>query len=303
MLKTSLKLMALAMGFAALSTAAVAETGKNPLHQIVLDAVAAQNAKFLGPQSRGMDGRIVGGTVANPNPHKFQVALVSAGIADNYLGQFCGGTLYKQKYVITAAHCSFQDPNLTVPQVPGNVDVVAKTRKLNGTGVRVNVTNIVIHPGFDNNTFDNDVAIWTLETNVTGVASPVLVGTADPATGTKLTVTGWGDTNPNVGGGCCFPKALRQVKVPLASRSNCNDANSYQGGITARMFCAGFNGGGKDSCQGDLGGPIARKRADGKRVLTGIVSWGNGCAKPNFFGVYTRISNSAIKSFIITNTP
>jgi secreted trypsin-like serine protease len=169
--------------------------------------------------------------------------------------------------------------------------------------VRVNVIDIAIHPGFDPNSFDNDVAIWTLDTNVTGVSTPLLVGTSDPSVGTKLTVTGWGDTNPNIGGGCCFPKALRKVKVPVASRSNCNDANSYQGGITARMFCAGYNGGGKDSCQGDSGGPIARKRADGKRVLTGIVSWGTGCALPNFFGVYTRISNPSIKSFILTNTP
>jgi secreted trypsin-like serine protease len=148
------------------------------------------------------------------------------------------------------------------------------------------------------------VAIWTLASNVTGVANPVLVGTSDPSTGTKLVVTGWGDTKPNdPNPGCCFPIALRKVTVPLASRSNCNDGNSYGGQITSTMFCAGLNGGGKDSCQGDSGGPIARKRSDGKRVLTGIVSWGVGCAEPNLFGVYTRISNASIKSFITTNTP
>jgi secreted trypsin-like serine protease len=282
-------------------TPTMAETGKNPLHQNVLDAVAKRNAAFSSGKAAA-SGRIAGGKLADPNPHRFQVGVLDANIADNYAAQYCGGTLFKEKYVITAAHCVFQDEGLTIPLLPEDVHVLVKTRKLDGGGLRVNVTNVAIHPDFAPLTFDYDVAILTLETNVLGLPTPKLIGTQDPPKGKLLQVTGWGDTKPDIPD-CCFPVALRKVSVPVAGRTTCNDKNSYEGEVTPRMFCAGYTAGGKDSCVGDSGGPIVRKRADGSRELVGIVSWGIGCAEPNFYGIYTRISNASIKSFILTNTP
>lgn len=64
--------------------------------------------------------------------------------------------------------------------------------------------------------------------------------------------------------------------------------------ITEGMMCAGVPGeGGIDACQGDSGGPLwngdyATAKAD--QEVIGIVSWGFGCARPNFAGVYTQVS-------------
>ena len=224
---------------------------------------------------------IVGGTVAGAADNPFQVALLTKSVADNFQAQFCGGTLYKSNYVITAAHCS----DFTTAS---QVQVLTGTRNLDGTGVRRNVTRIVIHPSWNPNTFNNDVAVWQLSTSATGIPLASLA-TADPAVGTSLLATGWGALSE----GGSFPINLRKVSLPLVSRTNCNDANSYNGQITTAMLCAGRDSGGIDTCQGDSGGPLARGS-----VLTGIVSWGNGCARPNFFGVYTRISNTSIRNFI-----
>uniref|UniRef100_A0A3Q1EUP0 trypsin n=1 Tax=Acanthochromis polyacanthus TaxID=80966 RepID=A0A3Q1EUP0_9TELE len=97
------------------------------------------------------------------------------------------------------------------------------------------------------------------------------------------------------------PQRLQEVNVPIVTNSDCS--NSY-GGITDNMICAGLTEGGKDSCQGDSGGPLVSKN-DSIWVLAGVVSFGNGCAEPNFPGVYARVSQyqSWINSFIATNRP
>lgn len=226
---------------------------------------------------------IVGGSVAGASDNPFQVALLTKSVANNYNAQFCGGTLVKANVVVTAAHCS---DFVTA----GQVQVLTGTRNLDGTGTRRNVTRIAIHPSWNDGTYDYDVAVWTLSSSATGIPLASLAS-ADPATGTNLLVTGWGALSE----GGSFPTTLRKATVPLVSRTNCNDSNSYNGQITTRMLCAGFDAGGVDSCQGDSGGPLARGS-----VLTGIVSWGNGCARRNQHGVYTRVSNSSVRSFIVT---
>lgn len=42
--------------------------------------------------------------------------------------------------------------------------------------------------------------------------------------------------------------------------------------------------------KGDSGGPLIAEREDKKYELIGIVSWGNGCARPGYPGVYTRVT-------------
>jgi len=85
------------------------------------------------------------------------------------------------------------------------------------------------------------------------------------------------------------------VNVPIVSREECNKAYEAYEGITDNMICAAVPGGGKDACQGDSGGPLV---VDGK--LAGIVSWGVGCAEPQYPGVYSNVAT--LKSFVTQET-
>ena len=98
---------------------------------------------------------------------------------------------------------------------------------------------------------------------------------------------GWGLTAENG----LTSTHLREVTVPVVTNAVCSAGYASDGiTIADTMLCAGSAQGGKDSCQGDSGGPIAIKDTNGTWKQIGVVSFGIGCARPNKYGVYTRVS-------------
>lgn len=89
------------------------------------------------------------------------------------------------------------------------------------------------------------------------------------------------------------PPILREVMVPILNNADCERMYERAGQIQhiPHIFvCAGYQEGGKDSCDGDSGGPLVTRRSDGRFQLSGVVSWGVNCGERNQPGVYTRIS-------------
>lgn len=231
-------------------------------------------------------GLIVGGEAAAVGELPWQVAV--------YPGPYlCGGTLIAPRWVVTAAHCVFDDNGAVMP--PGEIEVIAgeyNRSQNDGTEQQRSVAAVHVHPDYDPfGSNDSDIALLQLTSAVTfgpsvGAVPLVTSPTHDSlvAPGISALVSGWGATSE----GGSTATILQKVRVPIVSNATCN--TSYGGSITDNMLCAGLAAGGKDSCQGDSGGPLVVPDGSSWR-LAGVVSFGNGCARPNYYGVYTRISS------------
>ncbi|MFM8745694.1 MAG: trypsin-like serine protease [Aestuariivirga sp.] len=239
-------------------------------------------------EARRISPRIVGGTDASPGVHPFQVGLMNKRVADNFQSQFCGGTLVSEYHVVTAAHCV---DFIGVPRSQVQVLVGTQSLARRGGGNRINVSRIVIHPGWNPETSEYDAAVLELATPVTGIAFATLA-TMEPTTpGTLLRVTGWGWLSLSGDS----PSNLQQVDVPFVP--TVSGACGSQEDVTPRMICAGGEAG-KDSCKGDSGGPLTINRGSGFTELVGIVSFGEDCALPGYPGVYTNVAETSINGFI-----
>jgi len=248
--------------------------------------VGGTGAAAANVEEPTVDAQIVGGVQAPPGLQPFLVGLLQASVPTDYNAQFCGGTLYNERYVITAAHC------VDYITSTSSVAILVGTQTLSttGQGRRIGVSSITIDPKWNPNTFNFDVAVIRLATAVTDIPFAQLAPrNTEPVAGAQSTVSGWGTTSS----GGSSPSQLRTVVVPNVARSTCNGVNWYNGQILLSMFCAGETG--KDSCQGDSGGPIT---SIDNTTLIGIVSWGTGCAQALKPGVYARIGNPEIHDFI-----
>ena len=221
---------------------------------------------------------IVGGTPVSPAcpncKYDFMVSIQSDGW---WGGHFCGGSLVREDWVVTAAHC-------VQGESPSNLDVVIGLHNVNGTtGSQTrSVDQIIIHPSYSGNSLNNDYALLHLSSPITDF-EPIKLCTdtnhdEEPVMSTTM---GWGATSS----GGNSSNLLLEVDVPIDDSCG-NYSNSD---ITNNMVCAGDGNGGEDSCQGDSGGPLIMTNSDGEYELIGIVSWGYGCAEAQYPGVYSKI--------------
>jgi trypsin len=226
-----------------------------------------------------LDGRIVGGTTTDITNYPYQVSLQYTG------SHICGGSIISQNWVVTAAHC-------IIGSTVSSFSVRAGSTYSNTGGTIYSATRIIVNSNYSSNTQDYDVALVQVSTafSFDTTRQPITLESNDVAVGTNVVVTGWGTTTE----GGAASTTLRTVTVQIVSDASCNTAYASYGGITARMICAAVTGGGKDACQGDSGGPLV---AAGR--LVGIVSWGVGCARPQYPGVYTKVS--VVRSWILAN--
>jgi secreted trypsin-like serine protease len=233
----------------------------------------------------GPDGdtiRIVGGTRAQQGEFPWMVRL-SMG---------CGGSLLTTRIVLTAAHCVAElgtGPDTSITVTAGVVDLDSSER------IEARSTFIHVAPDliFENTAASfslvNDWALIKLNRAVNLPTLPIATDTSRNKG--RFSVMGWGSSAE--GGG--QKRFLRKASIPSVTDTTCRN-NYNRAGFTysdRSHLCAGFLTRAIDSCQGDSGGPLVHKASNGAFLQVGIVSFGNGCARERFPGVYTQVSTYA----------
>nr|XP_023656204.1 suppressor of tumorigenicity 14 protein-like [Paramormyrops kingsleyae] len=229
--------------------------------------------------------RIVGGQAAVEGEWPWQVSLHIKNV-----GHVCGASVINNRWLVTAAHCVQDDKEIKYSQ-PQHWEAYLGLHiqgKITDKTAKRNLKRIIPHPYYNEYTYDNDIALMELDSPVTLTQSiwPICLPseTHEFEVGSSVWITGWGATRE----GGSSATTLQKAEVRIINQTVCNQLMSNQ--ITSRMLCAGVLSGGVDACQGDSGGPMSAYGANRRLFLAGVVSWGDGCARRDKPGIYTRVT-------------
>ncbi|CAF3204398.1 unnamed protein product, partial [Rotaria sp. Silwood2] len=226
--------------------------------------------------------RIVGGESAGTSTWGWAVSIFISGTS------LCGGAILSSSWIITAAHCV---NGIAASQV--TVYAGSNTRFSGQSRV---ASSITVHPSYVSSTKINDIALIQLSTPLTMsssavkiicipyVSSTTLSAGEGPPAGLSVVAVGWGTLSE----GGSLPSTLQQVTVKTVDYRGSTCSSVLNNRLV--QFCAGVSGGGKDTCQGDSGGPLMMFTTSSQWELVGVTSYGIGCARAAYAGVYTRVA-------------
>ncbi|GBP28047.1 Trypsin-4 [Eumeta japonica] len=222
--------------------------------------------------------RIVNGDAVAISSVPYQAGLrrrVTGGWA-----YICGGVVVHRKAVVTAAHCIVGSESS-----PSNMRVVVGTSSRLSGGNSYDLLSIRKHSDYSETTLLNDIALLVTDDKMSLGSDVAVIPLAEYNTeipaGTEALVSGFGSISYDGSAST----VLLAAKVKIVSQSECSQSYLGLASIYPSMICAMGTDPVRDACQGDSGGPLV---ADGK--LIGLVSFGEGCADPNFPGMRLSIS-------------
>ncbi|XP_075232437.1 transmembrane protease serine 9-like [Lycorma delicatula] len=210
--------------------------------------------------------KIVGGEIAKYGefPYFVSVQMYMKVRTFTSLVHFCGGSILSEYVILTAGHCcfkkNFSSRKYYIAAGIINLDDV--------NPYKIAVAKCIIHPDFNENITDNDIALLLLERSIDFTSRPnirpVLYSSKPIQKHRNCSVMGFGAIDENAQ---IYSPELRTVMQTVNSSQFCGkffkSFNPYS------MFCAGVFLGEEGACIGDSGSPLVCSG-----VIYGVVSHG-----------------------------
>lgn len=192
----------------------------------------------------------------------------------------CGGAIITPVHIITAAHCIYKIE-------PHELCIRAGSSFRDTGGVVVCIQSLIIHPFFDIQNYNYDISVLKLKQSLIfgKFIAPIMLPRPFATWPLKAPglITGWGNIEEEVPMHLS-PRILRGAVIEIIDPKDCVKVYGHK--FSHNMLCAGYFRERRDACQGDSGGPLVVDR-----ILAGVVSWGKGCGRPEFPGVYTNVAS------------
>uniref|UniRef100_A0A8C6GM50 Urokinase-type plasminogen activator n=1 Tax=Mus spicilegus TaxID=10103 RepID=A0A8C6GM50_MUSSI len=238
--------------------------------------------------------KIVGGEFTEVENQPWFAAIYQKNKGGSPPSFKCGGSLISPCWVASAAHCFIH-----LPKKENYVVYLGQSKEssYNPGEMKFEVEQLILHEYYreDSLAYHNDIALLKIRTSTGQCAQPsrsiqticLPPRFTDAPFGSDCEITGFGKESES---DYLYPKNLKMSVVKLVSHEQCMQPHYYGSEINYKMLCAADPEWKTDSCKGDSGGPLICN-IEGRPTLSGIVSWGRGCAEKNKPGVYTRVSH------------
>ncbi|XP_008334358.1 tissue-type plasminogen activator isoform X2 [Cynoglossus semilaevis] len=236
--------------------------------------------------------RIFGGRQSDIKDQPWQAAINVFHARRKMHFHRCGGVLIDSCWVLSAAHCFEAKDKAEKLEV-----ILGRTfRKENSSSEQIfKVEKYWMHEKFDNESFDNDIALLKLKTDIgiCAINSPEVFPVCLPKPDLKLPswtqceISGYGREREF---SAEYSERVKRGYVRLWPNERCVPGVLSGRLVTSNMLCAGDTRGLDDACKGDSGGPLVCQH-NNSMTLMGVISWGDGCGQRDKPGVYTRVTN------------
>ena len=140
--------------------------------------------------------RIVGGEDAVLGQFPYQVLWAGTPVGPQFKLVVCGGSIYNEVTIITAAHCCklFDEGLIHLNEtfiMAGRIDIDDVVN-----GQEISITSYLIHPDFDIDSHYNDICLlnldWTTGLVFTEKVNAIALNSETLVPDTKCIVSGWG---------------------------------------------------------------------------------------------------------------
>ena len=209
--------------------------------------------------------------------------------------RLCGGFIVDQNLIVTAAHCIVGVVSVKVST--GRISYEWGSNSQHEQVMNVPITNLFIHPGYNSDTWLNDIGLIRLprSLNFTRHVRPICILNENSCIDQPLETSsridycdrnlqsaGWGMDETGY-----FSPHLKAVGLNSLSRRDCS-LDYAPRRIYPQQLCARGANFFTDTCVGDSGGPLFCHQ-NGTPVAIGIVSFGPKYCGINRPAIYNRV--------------